>query len=379
LSASDIGFGDRKLLLDFPALDASDIAAYHVYLSTEQFGSEDYEVGGPVFEASNKVTNPVVVAPPLEGGRVTTEITKLTNEVTYYIGVRAVDASDQEGPMSNVVTGRPRETNTAAKLLDEQGGPACAVGAGAGLGWLGMIMGGAMLARRRRHTVGMMAAVLVCGAVASDVAHADDDNVPAVMRADSTAAWSSFEVGYDVMTIQQEGLRDVYGPTWGAVRLEGGPQFYRVFEIDLGVGILTKKGNTLDASGAASTEVARMTLLPLSLGATARVHILDEQPVVPFASIGVDWVFFRENAVDADNAPVLSSRVTGSKSGWHWAAGTNILLDLFGPTRASRLEAATGINDTWLMLAYKRQQIGPNVGGFDFSGWSIYVGLKLDY
>jgi hypothetical protein len=122
-----------------------------------------------------------------------------------------------------------------------------------------------------------------------------------------------------------------------------------------------------------------MTWLPLSAGITLRAHIIDEQPVVPFGSFGFDYVFFRENTVDSENQPVLTSRTTGSKSGYHWSAGINILLDLLAPTRAGRLEAATGINDTWLTLAYRDQRVGPNKGGFDFSGWSIFLGLKVDY
>lgn len=376
LRARDIGFGDKKLLLDFPALTASDISSYEIYLSTEAFSGEDYPTGGPVFVGDDAITNPIVVAAPASGSRVTTEINKLSNNVTYYVAVRGIDAGGLEGAMSRVVTGRPRPTSLAGAIVGERGGPACDTGLG-GAGALGLTASAFAIALRRRRSawVGALLGAVVLGA---STARAEEPVSP-VLAKDSTLAWSSFEAGYEFLTVKQTGLRDVYGPMFGSVRLEGGPQFFRVFEIDLGVGVLTKKGNTLDDSGVVSTEVARMTWLPLSLGATARVHVLDEQPVVPYVSAGLDWVFYRENALDAEGVADKSTRITGSKNGWHWGAGANILLDLFAPARASRLEAATGINDTWLTLGYKQQRVGPNAGGFDFSGWALAVGVKVDY
>jgi hypothetical protein len=371
-----VGFGNEKLLLDFPALTASDIETYHVYLSTESFSGADYATDGPDFVGSDKITNPIVVAAPSDGSRVTTEIKNLSNNVTYYLAVRAIDAGGLEGPMSRVVEGRPRPTNLASAIVGEKGGPACATGPGLG-GGLALIGLASMGLVRRRSAVVASALCLAIG-LGSTAARAQDD-VPPILSKDSTPAWASFEAGYEFLVVSQTGLRDVYGPMFGNVRLEAGPQFFRVLELDLGVGILTKKGNTLDDSGAESTEVAKMTWVPLSLGATARIHILDEQPVVPYVSAGLDWVFFRENALDAEGVADKSTRITGSKNGWHWGVGANILLDLFAPARAGRLEAITGINDTWLVVGYKQQRVGPNDGGFDFSGWAMTVGVKVDY
>ena len=80
----------------------------------------------------------------------------------------------------------------------------------------------------------------------------------------------------------------------------------------------------------------------------------------------------------ADNAAGDKDVLNGSQFGTHWAVGGQILLDIFDRDRASLLEAQTGINDSWLVVEYRQQQLAGE-GGFDFSGTLLSAGLKFDF
>ncbi len=120
-----------------------------------------------------------------------------------------------------------------------------------------------------------------------------------------------------------------------------------------------------------------MIWLPLSADITGRLHLFDEQPIVPFARFGVDYVFWRESKLDTDLSAL--SKTNGAKAGTHWGVGGNLLLDLFAPNRASKLESQSGINDTWLTVEYRSQTIGAQSTGLQLSGWSLTAGIKVDY
>jgi hypothetical protein len=56
-----------------------------------------------------------------------------------------------------------------------------------------------------------------------------------------------------------------------------------------------------------------------------------------------------------------------------------LLLDIFQPGRAGRLQAGTGITDTFITIEWRKQLVGEDSGGLTFSGDAISVGLKLDH
>ena len=116
------------------------------------------------------------------------------------------------------------------------------------------------------------------------------------------------------------------------LQFEFGPQFFRYVELDLGVGLLRKSDFTQDAEGNESTQGTTLSWIPLSIGLTGRVHIVDEQVVVPHLSYGRDWVVWSENMDDGEGN---KSGISGVKYGWHWAAGVSVLLDVFEFSRAA--------------------------------------------
>jgi hypothetical protein len=395
LDDQHVGFADSVLELDFPAADVPDVLEYKVYISTEPFAAADYPTGGPTSEADDDLETPRTVTVTEGATRVQTRIAGLDNYVVYYLAVRAIDTTGKEGPMSRVVEGMPRPTFSAGDLVNEAGGPAsCATGAPA-VGGRGAAIALPLLAvvglARRRRSVGLLGLGLVVFAAPEASAQETRSRGLSRFDRDITPAWASFEFRHD---FQQFGfkntndadlantwdtMRDVYGPWGSLLRVEVGPQIFRVAELDFGIGFLNRKGSEVSEDGDAGSSTVRLQWMPLSLGATLRAHVLDEQPIVPYVSAGVDWVFFREDNLDADGAADKAARLVGSKNGWHWAVGGNILLDNLAPSRAARLEAMTGINDTWLVVDYRQQQVGSDAPGFDFSGWSLGIGLKLDY
>ena len=58
--------------------------------------------------------------------------------------------------------------------------------------------------------------------------------------------------------------------------------------------------------------------------------------------------------------------------------GVNILLDVFQPGRASRLEANSGITDSYISIEWRKQSVGTG-SGLSFSGEAVMIGLKLDH
>ena len=105
--------------------------------------------------------------------------------------------------------------------------------------------------------------------------------------------------------------------------------------------------------------------------------MLPEQPVVPFAGVGVDYFFWRE--VWEGSGGGGDGSIKGGKPGWHQTYGAHILLDTFDQPRASRLQAVTGITDSYITVEYRTQKIGEELSGLKFSADTLTFGLKFDY
>jgi len=233
-----------------------------------------------------------------------------------------------------------------------------------------------MVPRRRRRTgpVALLVACILGGAA---------NTAKAELPTDETPAWWNMEMRYGSVNLDDQGLRDTYGASGHDLfQVEIGPQLWRFFEVDAGFAYLRDVATTLDANGEPSGTESRYTLAPLTLDATFRLHVLDEQPFVPFVRAGMDYVIWNE----AWQAGASTDRNRGAKGGYHYGFGGQILLDTFNRRRASILEAGTGINDTWVTVEWRRQRVEPgkvlffnNSEGTSFSSTVLSIGLKLDY
>ncbi len=370
LDPADLGFGSRRLRLSFVASSIADLDHYLVYVSDVPFDPEDYPTGGPPPPADGPDSPLRVTAEP--GAAVTIDIAPLINGVTYAIAIRAVDAGGQESPMSNVITGTPREGRTASALAGETGGCATAPAGGSFSVALGLL---ALL--RRSSSLALL------GFLLAPAARAEERET-----GDMTKQRGNVELRYGpYLSLNDPNITDVYGTSGHELlQLEAGPQLTRFVEVDLEVGFYQELAFALDANGEPSVDRTMLTAFPFGLSGTFRLHVVDEQLFVPYARVGLGALHFTELTDDGAGG---KNRVYGMKFGQYHAFGLNILLDILDRGRASLLEAQTGINDTYLCIEWRRQAMDSRTypwsptpaspEGFVFSGDLLTVGLKLDY
>ena len=212
LTSSNIGFEDGALILSFTELNDEDIEYYSVYVTVTEFSADAFQSGGPAFDGVDALSAPLVVSSVKPGGEILQRIEPLTNDVTYYVAVRAMDKSGLEGPMSTVVSERPRPSYNATDLSSDPGGFSCAAGGAMTLGWLGVLP---VLVRRRRCRgigVGMaLMAALGIGAMATpNIAEAKEP------RRDDTAQWGQFEARYGPVWLKDQRITEIYSGSFDA-------------------------------------------------------------------------------------------------------------------------------------------------------------------
>jgi hypothetical protein len=390
LSAASIGFGNQQITLSFEGVDDEDLVSYMVYISLAPFEASDYSSGGPVYDGLDEISPPFEInASP--GEAVIYTISPLTNRVTYYVAVRAVDASGLEGPMSDVVEAMPLPTKGASALAGDEGGfcgtPLPASGALALLGGLALL--------RRRQTAAAAGALLVVSAASPQAAEAGESDEVRTKESRN----GSLEVRYGPIWMDDPVIQAVFGETGQGMLWVGyGPHIIDQLQITVGAGFYQELGymladteacssllassdavdlQAIEAACDSSSEHDMLSALPLTLDLELRLDFFEDQLLVPTGSVGGDYWLWRENwYVNPDVGGEDS--VSGGKTGWHWSGGLDILLDRFEPSRASVLQARSGIDNTWLSAEYRQQAVGSEEG-LSFSGRSLTVGLRFDF
>ena len=370
LSSSDVGFGDQRIEVHLNGISDEDLSHYVVFVSAVPFTADDYPAEGPPFAgvegdrtgAELKLPRRVEAAP---GKDKTISIDSLTNGATYYLAVRAYDQAGQESAMSNVVNETPRETFGASDLVNEKGGHSCNTVGASSVGLLALL--GGLLAGARRSVV---AAVVVTASVVGQPAFADTDSEwPQKGQTFSDFVGRTFEARYGDQTFDDPVMDQVFGDSHRIFWLEYGMTLFELTEFTVASGLYKDPGHRVDAAGNSSADDDTMQAIPFSVDATFRLDVLPEQPIVPFAGFGYDYWLWEESWTGGEKS--------GGKSGTHTSMGVNVLLDIFQPGRASRLEASSGITDSYISIEWRKQSIGTS--GLSFSGEAVMIGLKLDH
>ncbi|MDP2315941.1 MAG: hypothetical protein Q8P41_23800 [Pseudomonadota bacterium] len=367
LGPAGVGFGNQAISVSFDALAASDIATYTIYIDVAPFEAADFPSGGPTFTGSDDITAPLqLTAEP--GSSVSRTIYPVTNGTTYYVAVRAVDDGGLEGPMSDIRAVTPEETYSASMLAGDKGSffpGVCGVGPGAGAAAIALAL--AAVSRRRRFVGG--AAVLALAVIATP-AEAKD--------ADEGARTMNVQLRYGPTTIVDPYVEQVFGGKANEMLWFEYGYASRFVDANLGIGFYQEMGWLQTESGVASDEHDMLTILPLALTLTGRLDFFEEQPIVPFGRIGLDYWMWKENWYSPD--PSATDNVaTGGKYGWHYGGGLMLLLDALDRRSASRLEAISGINDTYLVAEYRQTLLVHGADQFDFSSSELTFGLKFDF
>jgi len=372
LQGADVGFGDGQLIIELSGIDDEDLSHYMVYLSSVAFTADEYPTEGPAFSGvesdvgAGRLNLPRRVnAKP--GQNKTVTVSPLTNGATYYVAVRAYDAAGQEGKMSKIISETPRETYGAADLAGEEGGFQCS-SAGAPAATF-FAAAAALFAVARRAPWALALLLMVTGTARAET----DSEWPQKGEEFSDYVGKAFEIRYGSMELTDPNIAAVFGESGHNVLwLEYGPTLFEIIEFTAGLGYYNKDGSRVDADGKNSAEDDSMLAVPLTGDVTLRLDVLPEQPIVPFVSIGYDYWLWQETWTG-------DGKISGGKSGSHTAYGAHILLDTFQPGRASRLQAQTGVTDTYLTVEFRSQLVGEDQGGLTFSGDSLTIGLKLDH
>jgi len=370
---TSLGFGNSQLTLSFDGVDDEDLLGYQVYLMTTEFSPEDYPTGGPEFDGDDDIDEDDLSVERAPGASVTVTLSPLTNGVVYYVAVRALDEGGQEGEMSKVVSASPEQTYGAAELAGEQGG---FCGTAAPVGVALTLCGGLLALGRRRRWLGGAAAVLL-GLGTSGVAQAHDPKSDSdVHNADRNG---SFSLRGGPIALTDSTLTSVFGESGNEVFwLEGGPSYTDYVDVIIGIGWMQELGWLVTADGDESDEHDMITALPLTAGLNLRLDVLENQILVPSVGAGGDMWLWRENwYVNPDIGG--EGKLSGGKYGWHWNASLQLLLDAFEPNRASRLQARSGIDDSYLVFEYRSQEVGAWQSGLQFSGTSWSLGIKVNY
>jgi cytoskeletal protein RodZ len=432
LQEGDLGWGDSKLFLTFGGIDDEDLVSYGVYWSATKF---EPGPGAPPGAA-------VLDVPAEPGQTIDVEIEGLTNEVTYYVAVRAFDAT-LEGPMSVVLSGTPHETFTAAELSGDDGGYGC--GSTRSRAPIAALILVGLAAIGRRGAVAALALLALSGAARAQDEETDDTSTETDDTSTETDDTSTTETSTTATTptttattpttttttttttpttpstpetpatvvveqpvpgtvtvVKSEktpwvhaGLELRFGPLWfdgnnplndvygesgnNLLMLEAGPSIKDVLQLEFGVGRYHRRGHLVSEDGEQSNDESVITLYPLTVGARVRLDFIREQWIVPTAAAGLDyWLWSEKAGYDTDSLSWDAKR-SGGHYGYHYAAGLQILLDAFEPKRASQLQARAGIEDSYLVAEYRHREVGEEEDGLKFTGSEITVGLRIGY
>ncbi len=379
LPKDGVSFGDGRLFVAFDALEAEDVSDYAIFVTTEPFSRGDWarcDDGtvpcGPAYEGPDDVTSPIEVTASA-GDTISVEVDGLTNGTTYYIAARAIDASGQEGGMSKVRTALPEETYGIAGLTGWKGGY-CGLGLSGSIG-LALAGLGAAVSRRRRGSAVVGVALVTLGLAAAPAASAQDpiDEEPGLR--DRLAERGTFAARYGNVSFDSSDVNAVLNQGESQMLwVEAGPRLFKQAELTLGLGRMKEPGKLVTLSQRVSGEDATLRAIPLSANATLRGEFFEDQPVVPYATAGVEyWLVEEEISASSTADPVTS----GGMFGYHYGFGGNLLLDVFDRRRASLLQARTGIDNTWLTVEYRVRSVSDD--DLVLSGSTLGFGLKLDY
>lgn len=379
LGQDNVSWGDSQVTLAFDGLDAEDIATYQVYVTVSEFSPDAYETGGPAFDGSDGITNPIEITAGEPGAEVSTTISPLTNGVTYYLAVRAIDEGGKEGPMSDVVHETPQVGVGAAALAGEDGGY-CATG---GLAGLGATLFGLLACLSRRRGGRLVAASAVGGILLTPgLARAGGDPY-AARKADVSLRYGLFTEMADANITSVYDQAEYGSKTHNMLWLEGGPKITKFFELNLGVGFYQELSTTVSAENTSqhSGEHVMLTAWPFTGSGNLRLDVFENQWLVPSGSIGMDYWLWKENWYQNPDSAVGASHVGGGKLGMHYAVGLELLLNVLDPIRASQLEVQTGIKETSLIGEYRWQKVGQwdDDGGLRFDGTTLTFGLKFGF
>lgn len=386
----ELAFGEERLIVD---ATAENTVRFEVYVTRkedeaeftpflEECGAGGSDTGaasdcGPTFSVDGDDAAEYPKSQEVEvGSAVRFTVAPLENDHEYCVAVRGFGSDGQESPMSEILCEIPRKTYT---FEERTGGAPGWCGAPLPVSGLAAAAGVALAVsrRRRRAAAGLGLLALIGLTTSSAPAAAAEKSV----LGDKFDSHSNFQIRYGSASFDDPdvtaGLED---DSNRMLWLEGGPHIIKYFEPTLAFGFMQGAGMQTDSKGILSGDFDTLTVFPIALKATGRLDVLDDQILVPYVGLGLDyWLVRTHSATDGSD-----DTNTGGRYGWSWAWGGQLLLNNLEPERASLLQARSGIESVYATFEYRRQDVGTmqferDGKGVVLTGDELTFGLKFDY
>ena len=328
------------------------------------------------------------------------QVTGLTNGVSYYVAVVAMDSNDNESAGSETRTAIPIPTQDMWQYYKAQGGAedggygACSAGTrgnSSGVALLVAAAGLLLLVGRRRRTLSLVVLLLIVGSSLS----------PATAQAASPLTMSAeFRAASYTPNIDREFASTTGATPYADIMGSGAWQFGLALDWrtlagywgDLSFGFSlarwTKDGQARSVSGAATSDTTALNVLPITIDAVYHFTTLADQwkfPLVPYAKVGAAYsLWWMENGVGNISRYTSSSGATqlarGGTGGLCGSVGLRLLLDVFEPQAARSFDIEMGVNHSYLFAEYQMLNLVDfgNKKSLDLSANIFVFGLAFD-
>lgn len=375
----EMGFGNGRVFVRWKIPNDTDIASYEVHFGTDTAASN----GLPGLSSPVSVPQP---DPAVPGRVIEKRLEPVANGTTVYAYVVAVDEGGNESAPTGILSATAQETQGVCAQSDCS--KACAVVApgrdALPLSQLALalmlVLGGILLIHKRKTHLLMVALAGTALLAATPRAFAQEtggrpteseasEAREAVLR--ESPKWATFQLGGGVYLPDNDLIKDVYGDVNAAGDLRVSALLFSILDVGASVGFQQWSGHGVGTSdGSESDDLFRLTTIPITATALARIDILKEQPVVPYAGGGFVFVDYNERDVYADQT------TRGNDTGVVAIGGLMILLDMLEPGRAADADRYWGVNDFYLDLQASRFIFDDK--GLDLSGWRFTANVMFE-
>jgi hypothetical protein len=126
------------------------------------------------------------------------------------------------------------------------------------------------------------------------------------------------------------------------------------------MGYAKATGNGLDDTGAETSDENTFRVVPFTLGITYRFDYFTRKNdflLVPYVKGGLAYYFY--SVLDGNDNVARSStgKGSGGKSGYYWALGLQLLLDIFDEGSAKTFDNEWGVNSSFLFAEYRASYV----------------------
>lgn len=347
------GSGKLNVTWDASTDTVSGVANYKVY----------YGTASGVYDATG--------SPADAGDNTSLLLSGLTNGVTYYIVVSAVDEAGNESAQSSEVSGSPENvqgsTSGGGCFIQTVGGDRT------GLLWpavVAIVSGLAVLVFRKKRIIKKgLRIFLVIGFLAAGVgmlvgpenASANDLNITGI-------SWS-FGAGYFIPT--GERVSDAYDGGFTA-KMKFTWTNVTNFETSAGVGIVYMDGSALDDNGNKVGSVnADLLYVPLDLTIGYRFKFSKSQYVVPYLDGGIVGAYYTESLEN-------QSGDDGLTYGYEGTLGVRFDIGAFAPQDMASFTRSTSVKNVFGFVEGSYSSINRfGAQDFDLGGIGIMGGVEL--